>query len=297
MLMRCFRSVLIFAVTFSLSQFALSQTTDAIKLDIGRVEPFRIVGNIYYVGSSDVTSYLIVTPKGNILLDTGMIEMLPQVRSSIEKLGFKLSDIKFILNSHAHFDHAGGIAEMRRLTGARFIASEQDTPLLERGGKGDPNFGDKFPYEATTPDETFRNGKSVSLGGTTLTANITPGHTKGCTTWTTTVRDTGRDLNVIFVCSVSSPGYQLVNNRDYPDIVADYRRSFAWFNSAKVDVFLGSHAGFFDLADKMKLLKAGSKTNPFIDPQGYKQFIADSEKGFDDKIKAQKAAPLASVPE
>lgn len=286
-----FRLVLIFAGIILLSQFALSQTAGG-----DPVEPFRIAGNIYYVGSSDVTSYLIVTPKGNILLDTGMKEMVPQVKSSVEKLGFKLSDIKFILNSHAHYDHAGGIAEMRRLTGARFLASEPDTPLLERGGKGDPNYGDKYLFEPTKPDETFRNGKRVSLGGTTLTANITPGHTKGCTTWTTTVRDAGRNLNVIFVCSVSSPGYQLVNNKAYPNIEADYVRSFAWLKNAKVDIFLGSHAGFYDLEGKMKLLKQGAKTNPFIDPQGYKQFIADSEKTFNEKLKSQPIGPRVSGP-
>jgi metallo-beta-lactamase class B len=237
-----------------------------------------------------VTSYLIVTPKGNILLDTGMKEMVPQVKSNIEKLGFRLSDIKFILNSHAHFDHAGGIDEMRRLTGARFLASEQDAPLLERGGKSDPNFGDKYQFEATKPDGTFRNGKRVSLGGTMLTANITPGHTKGCTTWTTTVQDAGRPLNVIFVCSVSAPGYQLVNNKNYPEIESDYRRSFAWFKNARVDVFLGSHAGFFDLEGKIKIMKNGPKTNPFIDPQGYRAFIEDNEKAFNEKLSAQRTA-------
>ena len=273
-----------FAVT------AFSQSSNDFGFGIAPVEPFRIAGNIYYVGASDLTSYLIVTPKGNILIDTGIKEMVPQVAGNIEKLGFKLSDVKIIVNTHAHIDHAGGIAEFRRLSGAKFLASRPDTPLLERGGKGDPNFGDKYLYESTKPDETFENGKKVSLGGTTLTANITPGHTKGCTTWTTTVRDGGRNLNVIFVCSVSAPGYKLADNKDYPDIEADYIRSFAWFKNAKVDIFLGSHAGFFDLEGKMKLLKEGSKVNPFIDPQGYREFIASNEKEFYKKLKDQRAA-------
>ena len=266
------------------------QSFDNIQLGIKPVEPFRIAGNLYYVGSNDLTSYLIVTPKGNILIDSGMEEMVPQVVSNIEKLGFKLSDIKLILNSHAHFDHAGGIAELRRLTGAKFLASELDTPLLMRGGIGDPNFGDKYSFESTKPDETFTNGKQVKLGGTTLTANITSGHTKGCTTWTTTVKDGEKNLNVIFVCSVSSPGYQLVNNKGYPDIEADYNRSFAWFKKAKVDIFLGSHAGFFDLENKSKALKAGAKVNPFIDPKGYREFIDEAERAFQKKLAEQKAA-------
>jgi len=183
----------------------LAQSADDIKLGIAPVEPFRIAGNIYYVGSSDLTSYLIVTKKGNILIDSGMKEMVPQVKANIEKLGFKFGDIKIILNSHAHFDHAAGIAEILRLTGAKFLASERDAPLLERGGLDDPNFADRFPFEPTKPDETFQNGRKIRLGDTELTANITPGHTKGCTTWTTTVEEKGRKLNAIFVCSVSAP--------------------------------------------------------------------------------------------
>jgi len=264
----------------------LGQSTNDIKIGVDSVEPFRIAGNIYYVGSADATSYLIVTPKGNILLDTGMKELVPQVAANIVKLGFKVEDTRFILNSHAHFDHAGGIAEMRRLTKAKFLASEFDTPLLVRGGLDDPNFGDQFPFEKTVPDETFRNGKKVSLGGTTLTANITSGHTKGCTTWTTTVKDAGKNFNVIFVCSVSAPGYKLIGNEKYPEIVADYRRSFGWFLHQRVDIFLGSHAGFFNLEAKRKQLGAASKRNPFIDPSGYRQFIENNVKAFEDRLKA-----------
>jgi metallo-beta-lactamase class B len=263
----------------------LGQTSNDIKIGVDSVEPFRIAGNIYYVGSADATSYLIVTPKGNILLDTGMKELVPQVVSNIAKLGFKLEDTKFILNSHAHFDHAGGIAEMRRLTKAKFLASELDAALLGRGGLDDPNFGDQFPFEKTIPDATFQNGKKISLGGTTLIANVTSGHTKGCTTWTTTVRDAGKDLNVIFVCSVSAPGYKLVGNEKYPEIVADYRRSFAWFRKQPVDIFLGSHAGFFNLEAKRKELRDNIKRNPFVDPDGYRQYIENNAKAFEERLK------------
>ena len=269
---------------------ATAQSDDDIKLGIAPVEPFRIAGNIYYVGSSDLTSYLIVTQKGNILIDSGMKEMVPQVKANLAKLGVKLEDIKIILNSHAHFDHAGGIAELRRMTKARFLASELDAPLLSRGGIDDPNFGDRFAFEPTKPDVLLKNGSTVRLGTTILTANITSGHTKGCTTWTTTVRESNRDLNVIFVCSVSSPGYKLVGNEKYPDIEADYRKSFGWWANAKVDIFLASHAGFFDLEGKSKKLAAGTVTNPFIDPQGYREFVESSRKAFEEKMATQKAA-------
>lgn len=254
------------------------------------VEPFRIAGNLYYIGTNDVTSYLIATPKGHILIDSGLPETVPQIKKNIATLGFKLTDVKIILNSHAHFDHAGGIAELRRLTKATFYASEKDSPLLTRGGLDDPNYGDKFPFEAVKPDKLLTNGQKIKLGGTTLTANITAGHTPGCTTWTTTVKENNRSLNVLFVCSVSSPGYDLVTNKKYPTIEADYLASFAWLKKQKVDIFLGSHAGFFDLSDKIVEMKKGKSPNPFIDPEGYKQFIDSSEKAFLDKLKTQKAA-------
>ncbi|HEX6126643.1 MAG TPA: subclass B3 metallo-beta-lactamase [Pyrinomonadaceae bacterium] len=271
---------------FSIS--GIGQSNDDIKLGIAPVEPFRIVGNIYYVGSSDLTSYLIVTSKGNILIDGGMKEMVPQVVANISKLGFRLEDTKIILNSHAHFDHAGGIAELRRLTKAKFLASELDAPLLRRGGVDDPNFDNRFPFEPTIPDETFVSGRKVKLGGTELIANVTSGHTKGCTTWTTVANEAGKKLNVIFVCSVSSPGYKLVGNDKYADIENDYLRSFRWFKNAKVDVFLASHAGFFDLESKRKQVGTG-KVNPFVDSRGYREFIESNEETFVEKLRSQKS--------
>ena len=267
-----------------------AQPNNNLNTGIDPVEPFKIAGNIYYVGSSDVTSYLIVTPKGNIIIDSGPVEMVPQVKASVAKLGFKLTDTRLILNSHAHFDHAGGIAELRRLTGAKFIASELDSPLLGRGGLDDPNFEDRFPFEAVLPDETFRDGRKIRLGNAVLTANVTPGHTKGCTTWTTTTEEAGKQFRVIFVCSVSSPGYKLVGNARHANIVSDYRKSFAWFKNAKVEIFLGSHAGFFDLAGKAKRLGAPATANPFIDPDGYLEFISRNEQLFEEKLKLQSRA-------
>ena len=247
------------------------------------VEPFRIIRNIYYVGASDITAYLIATPKGHILIDGGFVETAPMILRNVEKLGFHPADIRILLNSHAHYDHAGGLAAIKAATGATFIASEGDAPLLARGGKDDPQFGDAFPFPRITPDKLARDGDRVALGGVILTAHITPGHTRGCTTWTTIVRESGRNYDVVFVGSPTVPAeYKLVGNPRYPDAVDDYRRTFATLKSLRCDVFLGSHGNFFNLAEKMKHL--GEKPNPFIDPGGYKKFVAEMESAFEKRV-------------
>ena len=253
------------------------------------VEPFRIIGNIYYVGAADLTSYLIVTPKGHILIDSGMAETVPQIRGNIEKLGFKLSDIKYLLNSHAHYDHAGGLAELRRITGAKLLISRGDAGLMTRGGRNDPNFEDRFPFEASPPDETFDDGKQVRIGGSALTANITPGHTPGCTTWTTTVVEQRRSYKVIFVCSTSAPGYKLEDNKAYPTIAADYVSTFSRLKRLRPDVFLGSHGQQFDLLGKIELLNARPTVNPFIDLKGFLNYVAESESSFKKALASQRS--------
>ncbi|HWW61065.1 MAG TPA: subclass B3 metallo-beta-lactamase, partial [Thermoanaerobaculia bacterium] len=167
------------------------------------VEPFRIAGNVYYVGASEVTSYLITTPNGHIVIDGGYVETAPQIRANIAKLGFRVEDVKILLASHAHYDHAGGLAELKRVTGAKFYASAADAPQFARGGVDDPQFGDKYPFPPIEADRVLRDGDKVTLGGTTLVARITPGHTRGCTTWTMRLRD---GKNVVFVGSVTAPG-------------------------------------------------------------------------------------------
>lgn len=241
------------------------------------VVPFKIAGNIYYVGASDITSYLITTPKGHILIDSGFIETVPQIKENIAKLGFKLADVKILLNSHAHYDHAGGLAELRRLTKAKLLVSEPDFELMSNGGKGDPNFGDRFPFEPTKADVTFTDGKKVKLGGTVLKANLTPGHTRGCTTWTTEVTDSGRKYNAIFVCSTSAPGYKLVRNEKYPSIYQDYQRTFTRLERMRVDIFLGSHGNIYDLEGKIKSLQFVKGVNPFVDSVSYRDYLAASK--------------------
>ena len=251
------------------------------------VEPFRIAGNVYYVGASDITSYLITTPKGHILIDSGFIETVPQIKSNIAKLGFKLADVKVLLNSHAHYDHAGGLAELRRLTGAKLYVSEPDFDLLANGGKGDPNFGDRFPFEGTRADATFRDGKAIKLGGVTLKANVTPGHTRGCTSWSTDVRERDERLSVLFVCSTSAPGYKLANNEKYPSIYSDYQATFEKLGKLSPDIFLGSHGSIFDLEGKNELRKAGGGSGPFVDRKGYREYLKQSRERLESAYRSQ----------
>jgi metallo-beta-lactamase class B len=251
------------------------------------VEPFRIVGNVYYVGAWEVTAYLIATPQGHILLDSGFAETVPQIERNVRTLGFKFEDVKILLNSHAHFDHAGGLSQLKRLTGARLIASAADAELLARGGKNDFQFGDRLSYEPVKVDETVGNGEKIVLGGTTLMAHLTPGHTRGCTTWTMKVSDHGRDNDVVFVGSASIPGYTLVGNKAYPSIVSDYERTFAVLHSLPCDIFLGSHGSFFGLQEKIARMKKEGSAAVFIDPDGYRKYVRTSEEAFRAQLKAE----------
>lgn len=250
------------------------------------VEPFRIIGNIYYVGASDVTSFLITTPKGHILLDSGFPETVAQILQNVPKLGFRNEDIRILINSHAHFDHAGGFALLKRLTGAKLYVSEADAALLARGGLNDPMFGDKFTFEPVKTDQLVRAKEPISLGGVEITPLITPGHTKGCTTWTMRAAN----HNVVFVCSATSPGYQLVGNAKYPDVIADFRRTFGILNSLEPDVFLAPHGSFFGLLQKIAAMKRNPSVNPFIERKRYRTWVAEVEADFEKKVAEQTAA-------
>ena len=257
------------------------------------VEPFRIIGNIYYVGGADLTSYLIETPRGLILLDGGTASLAPTIQKNIEQLGFKAADIHILLNSHAHTDHAGGLMYFKHLSGARMIASEGDRPLLERWAH-DPQFGDRAGFPAVVVDQIIHDGEIVELGGVKLRAVLTAGHTPGCTTWTMTANEGGRKYDVVFLCSISAPsGYRLVNNKAYPQIVSDYEHSFVRLKQLPCDIFLGSHGTFFHLKEKNARLKAGARPNPFIDPDGYRWFVAASEREFHQLLQEQRRAAAA----
>lgn len=251
-------------------------------------EPFHIIGNIYYVGASDVTSFLIVTPAGDILLDGGFAETAPQIEANVQKLGFKLADVKFLLNSHAHFDHAGGLAELKKRTGAKFVAMDREAGLLADGGSTDFSFGDKDQFPRIKPDRVIHDGDTVQLGGVTLTAHLTAGHTRGCTTWTMTTEENGKSYNVVFVGSASIlSGYQFIDRpghpASYPGMGADYDKTVEVFQSLPCDVFLGPHGSFFNLTEKRKAQAKGAKENPFIDRAGYQEYVADVKKAVADE--------------
>ena len=285
-------AVLIAAFLFVLNPDpAFAQADDASRAMNQPVKPYRVIANIYYVGASDVSSFLITTPDGHILLDSGFIETVPQIKQNLAQLGFRLEDIKILLNSHAHYDHAGGFAELKRLTGAKLMTSEGDIPLLAAGGKGDPNFGDRFSFEPVKPDRVLRDGDKVELGGVTMVARMTPGHTKGCTSWTMKIKDGERQYDVVFVGSTSAPGYKLVNNAGYPGIVADYEKTFRLLKSLPCDVFLAAHGQFYNMLEKAKLAEQGKTPNPFIDPEGYRRYLDASEKSFRKLLASQSGAP------
>ena len=243
--------------------------------------PHKIVGNLYFVGSSELASFLITTPDGDILINSDFERTVPVIRASVEKLGFKFSDIKILLGSHAHGDHMEGDALVKELTGAKVMAMEQDLPALRKMTPGNK------PHPI---DRVLHDGDEVTLGGTTLVAHLTPGHTKGCTTWTMKAREGEKTYDVVILGSVNvNPGFILVGNKDYPGIAGDYEHSFQVLKALHCDVFLGSHGAFYGMKEKYAKLEKGG-ANPFIDPAGYKTYIADREKAFEDKLAEQKAA-------
>ena len=250
---------------------------------VDRNKPFpahKVVGNIYFVGTADLGTYLVTTPEGHILINTDYESTVPQIRKGVTDLGFKFTDIKIILGSHAHGDHMEGDAMVKELTGARVMAMEEDVPALKRitpGGKPHPI------------DRILHDGDEVKLGGSILATHLTPGHTKGCTTWSMKATEAGKTYDVVIVCSVGwNPGYVLVNNKDYPQISDDYVRSFATLRKLPCDIFLAAHGGFYDLAGKYARLGKGGP-NPFLDHAGYLAYIDEKEKSFNAEFARQKA--------
>ncbi len=247
--------------------------------------PFKIIGNIYYVGTAGVSSYLITSPKGHILIDGILAQSVPQIIGNVKALGFDIRDVKYLLNSHAHIDHAGGLAGLQRASGATMIASAADKPFLERGDIGHgPSGGMTFP--PVRVDRVIGDGGTVSLGGVTLTAHLTPGHSPGCTSWSMTARGSdGVNRKVFFNCSETVAGQSLVPEA-YPGIVANFRKTFAKVRTFKADVFLGNHDNFFDLSEKRARQVAGD-TNAFVDAGELQRFNTLMEQRFEAEL-AQK---------
>jgi metallo-beta-lactamase class B len=254
--------------------------------------PFKIVGNVYYVGSRGLASYLIAAPEGHILINSNLANSVPQIRDSIEKLGFHFSDVKILLISHAHWDHDAGSAEIKRLTGAQYMVMGADVPVVESGGKADFQYGNNagMLYPPAKVDRVLHDGDQVTLGDIALTAHLTPGHTKGCTTWTVKVNDASKSYNVVIVGSPNvNPGYKLVNNPAYPSIATDYEKTFTVLRQLPCDVFLGAHGNYYNMEEKVAKLK-NVGANPFVDPEGYKNFVSEKEQAFRSELQKQLAA-------
>jgi metallo-beta-lactamase class B len=242
--------------------------------------PHKVAGNLYYVGSKGLASYLITTPEGHILINSSLEESVPMIQESVEKLGFKFSDVKILLISHAHWDHCAGSAEIIKATGAKYMVMEQDQDTVESGGKPKSRLKPAYLTFPTTKVDR----------GTTLVAHLTPGHTPGCTTWTMQVEKNGKKLDAVIIGSPNvNPGYVLVNNKEYPGIATDYEKTFRVLKALPVDLFLGAHGSYYDMETKVKKLE-GTTTNPFIDKEGYKRYVEDREQAFLKELEKQKAA-------
>lgn len=257
-------------------------------------DPLRIAGNLYYVGATGVTSFLLTGPEGHVLIDGGYPETAPLIIASIERLGFDIRDVKVLLNSHAHFDHAGGLRELQEATGAELWVSTGDAETIAAGGAGDRSFGPlrflglgRFP--AARVDHRFSDGDTIRVGPLTLTAHVTAGHTPGCTSWAFPVRHDDRELLAVSVCSLSLlPFMSFGEKESYPGIRSDFERSFRTLRSLPADLFLGSHGSFFDLAGKRaRRTVAEDAADPFIDRPGYLRYIDDAERRFREKLPDQ----------
>jgi metallo-beta-lactamase class B len=252
--------------------------------------PFRIAGNLYYVGSKGLASYLVTTPQGLILINSDLEANVPMIRESITQLGFKFSDVKILLISHAHWDHNAASAKIKELTGAKYMVMDGDVGVVESGGKTDFQYGadPAMQYPPTRVDRVLHDGDMVTLGDVVLVAHLTPGHTKGCTTWTMTVRDNEKTLSAVIIGSPNvNPGYRLVNNAKYPTIATDFERTFRVLKSLQCDLFLGAHGSYFDLDTKFARMKAG-EADAFVDPKGCAAFIQQKEQAFRAELAKQR---------
>lgn len=259
-------------------------------------EPFQIAGNLYYVGSTGVTSFLLAGPEGHILIDGGYPETAPLIVGSIAKLGFDIKDVKVLLNSHAHFDHAGGLRELQEVSGAKLWISEGDADIVARGGAGDRSFGPlRFlgvgRFDAPRVDHRFKDGDTIRVGPLAVTAHVTVGHTAGCTSWSFPVRHGDRDLLAVDVCSLTLlPFMSLKDPESYPGIRSGFERSFETLRGLPADLFLASHSSFFRMNRKLReRANAKDPAEPFIDREGYMRYIADAEQDFRKELAKQQS--------
>ena len=256
------------------------------------VAPYRIAGNLYYVGSRGLASYLIATPQGHVLINSNLEASVPMIRESIEKLGFTFADVKVLLISHAHWDHDAGSASIKQLTGARYMVMDADVPVVESGGRTDFQYARDTAslYRPAKVDRVLHDGDEVRLGDALLVAHLTPGHTRGCTTWTMKVQEAGKTYDVVIVGSPNvNPGYKLVDNAQYPQIAADYERMFRVLKALPCDIFLGAHGAYFGMEAKYARYKELGAA-AFVDREGYKRFVASKEQEFRTELQKQRGS-------
>ncbi|KTF69154.1 subclass B3 metallo-beta-lactamase [Sphingomonas sp. HT-1] len=274
--------ILVAAAALTVAPSAPAQQTDWVKV---RAEwnqpmaPFRILGNVHYVGTAGISAYLLTSPQGHILIDGGMAESAPLIAANIEKLGFKLADVKILLVNHAHWDHAGGLAELKRRTGARLLASAAEVPALE-SGRSDYRPDISISAPGVKVDGVLKDGEEIRLGTNTLVTHLTPGHTKGCTSFSTQIPSGGDSLTVLFACSLSVADQPLTPGHGYDAAPADFRATFAKLRATQADVFLSFHAQQFDLALKRAKQVAGD-TEAFVDPGELRRRVDAAQAAFD----------------
>lgn len=262
-------------LTCTLSFCSLAQNSDWDE----PFPPHRIADGLYYVGSKGLSTYLITTSQGHILINSSFERTLPIIRANVEKLGFKLSDVKILLGSHAHNDHMEGNAQFKELTGAKVYVMQGDDQVISSGGAGQYLYKDR--WKPCKVDRVLKDGDTVTLGGTVLTAHLTPGHTRGNTTWTMTATDRGTKYNVVIVGSPNvNSGFQLVNNPTYPQMGADYARTFEVLKSLPCDIFLGAHGNYYGMVEKYARMKTHPDQNPFVDPEGYRAYVKEREEAY-----------------
>jgi metallo-beta-lactamase class B len=298
--MRFWRTAFFIAVTAVILCSAISAQATPAPDYLIPFPPHHVIGNVYFVGTKELGIFLIATPNGNILINSGLEDNVPLIQESVEKLGFHFKDIKILLISQAHFDHDAGSKKVKEMTGAKYMVMDADVPVVESGGNSDFYYNDStdlpadekamIHYPAAKVDRVLHDGDKVELGGTVLTAHLTPGHTKGCTTWTMRVQDGGKSYDVVIVGGAgANTGYRLFNNVKYPQIVADFEKTFRVLKSLPCDVYLGAHGGYYGMEAKYARMKDGG-VNPFVDQDGYKYFVAEREKTFLTELERQRAA-------
>jgi metallo-beta-lactamase class B len=283
MALKTLRALTLAAAFAALAVPALAQTVEDRTQDRVAFPAHKIIGNLYYVGTGTLNSFLITTPQGHILINTNFEETVPLMEQSLQKLGYKWADVKLILGSHAHGDHMQANGMVKELTGgAQVLVMEQDVPAM-KNMKSPAN-------KVQAIDRVIKDGEVVSFGGMNLTAHLTPGHTRGCTTWTFPVTEAGRTYNVLIACGGLQEDARLVGNKNYPEIAEHFGQGIAKYKTLKPDIFLASHSWFFDLAGKYKRLQAGANPNPYLDAAGYQAWVANMQKNYDSLIAEQKKA-------